>query len=143
MSPVSTKSARTSFRDAGFGPILIILGKGAASGFGLAITHLFASHGATVIAADLNKDELNRQFVSAERITTIVANVTRLDDWTTIASQAKQNYGRIDILINNAGTSYRNKVRWKIAPKKEPITCLGGTRVEVASIFCYRTLLAY
>lgn len=91
--------------------MLIVLGKGAASGFGLAITHLFASHGATVIAADLNKDELNRQFVSAERITTIVTNVTSLDDWTTIVSQAKQNYGRIDILVNNAGTSYRNKVR--------------------------------
>jgi NAD(P)-dependent dehydrogenase (short-subunit alcohol dehydrogenase family) len=95
---------------------------GAASGFGLAITHLFASHGCSVVAADLNADALlahfpadsSRQPASARvdgRIVGIVGNVEIREDWDVLVKTAKERYGGLDFVINNAGTSYRNKVR--------------------------------
>jgi 3-oxoacyl-[acyl-carrier protein] reductase len=94
---------------------------GAASGFGLAITNLFASHGCKIVAADLNGEALHshfppdssRQPASARvdgRIVGIVANVAERADWDRLVKAAKDRYGGLDIVVNNAGTSYRNKV---------------------------------
>jgi 3-oxoacyl-[acyl-carrier protein] reductase len=94
---------------------------GAASGFGLAITHLFASHGCAVVAADLNGEALHshfpadssRQPASARvdgRIVGIVADVADRGDWDRLVKTARERFGGLDVVVNNAGTSYRNKV---------------------------------
>lgn len=95
---------------------------GAASGFGLAITQLFASHGCSVVAADVNAEALHshfppdssRQPASARvdgKVVGIAADVTKKDDWDVLARSAKVRFGGLDIVVNNAGTSYQNKVR--------------------------------
>jgi 3-oxoacyl-[acyl-carrier protein] reductase len=95
---------------------------GAASGFGLAITHLFASHGCSIVASDLNESLLHshfpadssRQPASARvdgRIVGIVADVASREDWDRLVKTARDRFGGLDIVVNNAGTSYRNKVR--------------------------------
>ncbi len=95
---------------------------GAASGFGLAIAHLFASHGCSIVAADLNGEGLqshfpgdsSRQPASARvdgRIVGVIANVAERADWDRLVKTARERFGGLDIVVNNAGTSYRNKVR--------------------------------
>lgn len=38
-------------------------------------------------------------------------DVTQKSEWTAIVDLAFAEFGRLDIVVNNAGTSYRNKVR--------------------------------
>ncbi|OBT42137.1 hypothetical protein VE00_08307 [Pseudogymnoascus sp. WSF 3629] len=83
---------------------------GAASGFGLATAKIFAAEGAKVVAVDLNRDSLAKVFSDASgSLVTLVADVTSLSDWERVLATAESNFGGLDILINNAGTSYRNK----------------------------------
>ena len=37
-------------------------------------------------------------------------DVTKADDWKGIVDLAFSEFGRVDVLVNNAGTTYRNKV---------------------------------
>lgn len=84
---------------------------GAASGFGLATVRRFVEEGAKVVAGDMNGDALQK--VYAEDVEThvlpVVANVTSPDDWAKMVETAVSKFGGVDILINNAGTSYKNK----------------------------------
>jgi NAD(P)-dependent dehydrogenase (short-subunit alcohol dehydrogenase family) len=85
---------------------------GATSGFGLATTRLFVAEGCKVVACDLNGDGLSKQFSSldtAHHIATVTGSVTDASVWKTLVSTAKEKFGGLDIVINNAGTSYRNK----------------------------------
>lgn len=84
---------------------------GAASGFGRAITQRFITEGAKVVAADMNGDGLTKSFGDSPdtHVQTITANVTSESDWQKMVQLAKDKFGGVDILINNAGTSYKNK----------------------------------
>jgi len=84
---------------------------GAASGFGRAITQRFVAEGAKVVAADMNGEGLAKSFEDSPQshVLTITANVTNPDDWKKMVELAKDKFGGVDILINNAGTSYKNK----------------------------------
>jgi len=41
----------------------------------------------------------------------ILMDVTKLQDWQSLLEFASKHFGDIDVLVNNAGTSYKNKVR--------------------------------
>src|SRR5487761_2303972 len=80
---------------------------GAANGIGLATARKFAAEGAVAIVCDLNIDQVNKVVADIQAIggqaDGFELNVTdraRVDEVT--AAVAKK-YGRIDILINNAG----------------------------------------
>jgi meso-butanediol dehydrogenase/(S,S)-butanediol dehydrogenase/diacetyl reductase len=87
------------------GKIAIITG--AAAGIGAASASLFAKHGATIVAVDLDGATLNR--VSDEIVKAggkcfpIRADVSQRDDVNSVVRSAIGKYGRIDILFNNAG----------------------------------------
>ena len=78
---------------------------GAGSGFGAGIARRFSEEGATVIVADINA-------ASGERIAREVegkfvqADVTKGDDWAKLLLAAG---GGLDIIVNNAGWTHRNK----------------------------------
>jgi NAD(P)-dependent dehydrogenase (short-subunit alcohol dehydrogenase family) len=89
----------------------VALVTGGSSGFGLAISQLFASEGAQVFIGDLNlagADKLAASF-PAGQILTGSLNVTSRHDWDAAVGKVKAEFGRLDILVNNAGTSYKNK----------------------------------
>lgn len=81
---------------------------GAASGFGAAIAERFAAEGARVVVADLN--EAQGQAV-AKRIGGVFArcDVSRAEDVQALVQTAVQAYGRLDIVVNNAGVTHVNK----------------------------------
>ncbi|MBD7935975.1 glucose 1-dehydrogenase [Cytobacillus sp. Sa5YUA1] len=80
---------------------------GAASGMGKAEALRFASEGAKVIVADLNME--GAEAVVAEikenngEALAVKVNVTEQADLENMVKAAMDNYGQIDIVINNAG----------------------------------------
>lgn len=85
----------------------VALVTGAGSGLGKAISLLFASEGARVVAADINETGLAalKEEISGIGgvITTVVANMAKAEDIENMISLAVKEYGTLDILVNNAG----------------------------------------
>jgi 3-oxoacyl-[acyl-carrier protein] reductase len=86
---------------------------GAGSGFGEGIAKRFAAEGAKVIVNDLNTGGATR--VAAE-ITdrgdlaqVCTGDVSRDADVAALVRFAEQAYGRLDVVVNNAGISHRNQ----------------------------------
>ncbi|KAL7952257.1 putative alcohol dehydrogenase [Trichoderma compactum] len=76
------------------GKVAIITGAG--SGFREAIAHGFVDQGAHVIVADIAVEEARES----------VTNRTACESGLAFA---KENYGKLDIVVNNAGTTYRKQ----------------------------------
>jgi NAD(P)-dependent dehydrogenase (short-subunit alcohol dehydrogenase family) len=89
------------------GKVAIITGGG--GGFGKGIAAEFKKQGGEVIIADFAEDvgqktagELKCEFKKAD--------VTKKSDWEALVKFADEKFGRLDVVVNNAGTTYRNKV---------------------------------
>jgi NAD(P)-dependent dehydrogenase (short-subunit alcohol dehydrogenase family) len=85
----------------------ICLVTGAASGIGLAIAETYLREGATVLMTDLNADTGE---VEAERLRRQGYNalfqqhdVTDEARWQQVMETVKERWGRLDVLVNNAG----------------------------------------
>lgn len=82
---------------------------GAASGFGEGIARRFAEEGARVVVADINLKGAERvaQAIgeAAVPVQTDVGLAIEFDEMVNVAMAA---FGRIDILMNNAGFTHRN-----------------------------------
>jgi 3-oxoacyl-[acyl-carrier protein] reductase len=80
---------------------------GGAQGIGLEIARTFAREGANVVIADLNPDEANSAVSDLCRasaaFTAVRCDVTEEDDVEALIHQAMSKYGRLDIMVNNAG----------------------------------------
>lgn len=79
---------------------------GAASGMGLATVELFRKEGAKVIATDIAVEQLEKAVKRIEgEVSTFELNVTSENQWREVAEKTIEKFGKIDILINNAGVS--------------------------------------
>lgn len=92
---------------------------GAASGIGRAAARLFASEGAVVVAADLNDaeghalaDEIGALGHTCAFVHTDISNSEQVQ---AMVHFALSNYGRLDVLFNNAGTEGRSAITHEIA----------------------------
>lgn len=88
----------------------IVLITGAAQGIGYQIGERFAEDGATVVLTDLNEDGVKK---AADKLKTkgyealgIKADVTNESDIEQMIAQTVETYGRLDVLINNAGMQF-------------------------------------
>lgn len=95
--------------------MMSLLGKvaiitGGASGIGRATALLFAREGAAIAIADVNRDAecVAHEIAQAGgRAFAAVADVTRAVDCRHIVDRTLSEFGRIDILFNNAGITRR------------------------------------
>ncbi|KAF6792330.1 short-chain dehydrogenase reductase family [Colletotrichum sojae] len=90
------------------GKVAVITGGG--HGFGESIARRFALEGAKVLISDVSKPDGERVASSApDAISFLKADVTSAADWDALFDAAASRYGRVDVLVNNAGTTYKNK----------------------------------
>ena len=91
----------------------VALVTGAGSGFGAGIAKLFAAEGAQVVAADINDQAA--ALVVAEiaqaggEALAVTGDVSRSDQVGAMVARALERYGRLDIVVNNAGTTHQNR----------------------------------
>ena len=88
---------------------------GAAQGIGKAIAETLAQRGAHVVIADikLEKAEATAQAIAAgtgRRAIAVQCNVTDSESAKALIDRTLEEFGRIDILINNAGTTRDNLI---------------------------------
>lgn len=81
----------------------------------LAYEHAFAlsNHGAQVVLADINESKCNEvvNLLKKENINVIAlkCDVTSKDSWKNLLDKVLTKFGRVDILINNAGFTNQTK----------------------------------
>src|SRR5450631_1709630 len=83
------------------GKIAIVTG--AASGIGLAITEAFVAEGASVALFDRDAALLGHALVGSERVSRHVCDVTDANAVDAAIAAARERFGPINVLVNNAG----------------------------------------
>jgi 3-hydroxybutyrate dehydrogenase len=85
---------------------------GSTSGIGLGIAQAFAKDGANIVLnglGDPDEIENTRLMMEAENGVHVIhhpADMTKPDEIADLVAQAEQKFGRIDVLINNAGVQH-------------------------------------
>ena len=91
---------------------------GSARGLGLEMAKVFRSNNVNVVISDLSKEKLEVALVELEKINSdskigmCVCNVTKNEDIINLINYTKNEFGTIDIWINNAGVNQPNKAVW-------------------------------
>ena len=93
----------------------VVLVTGGASGIGEAIVEAFARQRSQVVFLDIQDDAANRL---VERLVSVGLNapgfllcdVTDCDAIQRVVGEVVQRYGRVDVLVNNAGNDTRHSV---------------------------------
>jgi NADP-dependent 3-hydroxy acid dehydrogenase YdfG len=105
---------------------------GASSGLGRSIALLFAQNGAKVVLA--SRDETKLKEVAEEihqkggEAASVVTDVRNERQCARLIEEAIKNYGRIDVLVNNAGIGIYGPVEefstpfWKKVPRKPDVS---------------------
>jgi NAD(P)-dependent dehydrogenase (short-subunit alcohol dehydrogenase family) len=94
------------------GKVAII--SGGARGMGAVEARLFAKEGAKVVIADILEDEGRKLEAEIEaaggKALFVRLDVTCESDWQDAVATAVRRFGKLDVLVNNAGISGRGKV---------------------------------
>jgi len=86
---------------------LVAIVTGAGRGIGRATALELAQMGADIVVAELDREGAERTAAEVKglgrRVSVVRTDVTSRDDLTTMADRARAEFGRIDVLVNNAG----------------------------------------
>lgn len=81
----------------------VVLITGGSQGYGKAAANAFAADGAKVIIVARDEYTLQQALTETGSDSYISMDVTRPKDWENALSIITQRYGRLDVLVNNAG----------------------------------------
>ena len=98
------------------GKIAIVTG--GSKGIGLGIAKTFAENGATVIITGRNKNDLDKVSSNSPKFLGIVSDVRDSDQVNDLIDTIIEKFGRIDVLVNNAGILPRIKKLHEIDEKE-------------------------
>jgi 3-oxoacyl-[acyl-carrier protein] reductase len=91
---------------------LVTIVTGGGSGFGESMCHAFAREGARVVVADLNADSAarvaNALVAAGTEAISCRVDVAKSADMRSLVQTALDRFGRIDVMVNNAGMSHAN-----------------------------------
>ena len=76
---------------------------GGSSGIGRAIARRFARDGAHVVIVGRKEAPLQEVAASDEKISYVVGDLTKTEAIERVMSTVRQRFGRLDVLVNNAG----------------------------------------
>jgi NADP-dependent 3-hydroxy acid dehydrogenase YdfG len=87
----------------------VVIVTGGGGGFGQGIATKFIQEGAKVIIADVAQENGSR--VAKELGCEFhLTDVTKRDAWEALLKKAVDTHGKLDIVVDNAGGTYMNKV---------------------------------
>ncbi len=85
----------------------VVVVTGAGSGIGKATAECFASEGALVVAGEIDPVRLDALVselkTGGARVVGVQGNVAKEEDCKRLIEAAVENFGRLDVLVNNAG----------------------------------------
>jgi short-subunit dehydrogenase len=84
----------------------IVIVTGASSGIGLATAKLLAERSARVVLVSRSKEKLETLSKELPFSIAIDADMTKIPDINRVVEQTLEHFGRVDVLINNAGQGY-------------------------------------
>jgi NAD(P)-dependent dehydrogenase (short-subunit alcohol dehydrogenase family) len=87
---------------------------GAGTGIGKAIAQVFMREGARVLAADFSGAEEALAAEPGSRIIPFHADVSREEEVEAMFAKALDSFGRVDAVVNNAGTVYSAQVELSV-----------------------------
>jgi len=91
----------------------VVIITGAGSGIGAATATLFSEHGAKVIVSDLNMERAQGVVDGIKKAGgtsfAVQTNVTKFDEVEALVSKAINEYGQLDVMVNNAGIGGKNQ----------------------------------
>jgi 3-oxoacyl-[acyl-carrier protein] reductase len=91
----------------------VILVTGSGSGIGEGIAHRLAQEGAVVVVNDINaqagQQVVNAIVAAGGRATFCAADMTQTGQVQALVAHAVQQHGRLDVVVNNAGWTHRNR----------------------------------
>ena len=95
---------------------------GGGSGFGEGIAKRFASEGGRVVVVDINGEAAEAVAAQIDgaggAAVALRADVTDKADVAAMMRAALDTYGRLDVLVNNAGVSHRNKPMTEVSEEE-------------------------
>lgn len=95
------------------GKIALITGVGSEIGIGRAIARTYARYGADLVIADIDEEKIRERAEeiskeSGRRIVPVRCDVCSNEDQENLVKVAMESFGRIDILVNDAGVVLSN-----------------------------------
>lgn len=76
---------------------------GGASGIGKAVSEAFLAQGCKVVVSDMNPSEPEVAGATDDNFLYVVTDVTKKEDVENMVQMAVARFGRVDVLVNNAG----------------------------------------
>ncbi len=101
---------------AGSGQRRVTIVTGASSGIGAAVAEELAARGDALVLAARRREALDalafRLDPSGSRVRAVTADLTRPEDRTRLVAEATGAFGRVDVLVNNAGATVQRGFWW-------------------------------
>ena len=104
-------------------PVVVITGS--ARGFGLCQAKKFKELGYDVVISDINEDNLMNAFIELNeinkentRVMKVKCNVTIMSEVENLYLKTKEEFGQVDIWINNAGVNSPDKPVYELTDKE-------------------------
>ncbi len=92
----------------------VVIVTGSARGIGAAIAKEFAKNGADIVLSDINEELLkqtaNEIKSSGVKVLAIKTDVSNIEDTTRLIEGCLKEFGKIDVLVNNAGITRDNLI---------------------------------
>lgn len=93
------------------GQVVLVTGAGSPKGIGRTIAQTFGKQGATVVICDINQAGLDANVAEMKAMgieaAGYAANLCDEDSVNELVNTVVEKYGRIDVLVNNAGVSQK------------------------------------
>lgn len=92
----------------------VVLVTGGSRGIGFATAKILSENGATVVITAKNQERLEKASSEIPNSMGIVANIRNKDDVKNVVEKTVEKFGKIDVLVNNAGIFPKIKELHKI-----------------------------
>jgi NAD(P)-dependent dehydrogenase (short-subunit alcohol dehydrogenase family) len=93
----------------------VVVITGAGSGIGAATAKLFGTHGATVVVSDINLENAKKIVSQIKKVggtaLAIKTDVTEFEEVESLIVTTVKEYGRLDVMINNAGIGGKQQLK--------------------------------